>query len=526
MSAAPSRPDLNPAAPTARRRAALAGLPLAGLALAAFLAFYNLVDYPLTWFDEGSHLHVPKTLVRFGVYADYSRDGFRYYGPTIGVGPTVMLPIAAVFKLFGVGLLQARAVMALYLLGAVAVFYGLARYLGGPRLALAATALLVATPGLGLLEYGRQVLGEVPGLLFTVAGFWVWFAAWERSGWRRLTLVGLLFGLAVVTKNQYLLVLAPTLLFAWLANLVYYRSAPQRVFLVPGLLTAAVYLVWQATVVLFMGPSTASANLALLSESTAGAALVFSADLMRRSLGELLSLKVFFGLLIPVLAYGAFVAWPRSKAGHQWAILLALAAVNLVWYVTASISWLRYAFPALAVACLFVARFFQDLTDDFQFDAAALVRAVRARTLTAPSPLVWRAVWLAWLALMIAAPLGQTTLKIVRPEPNGPLAMADYLRAHVPADAWVETWEPEMGFLTDHDYNFPPPSLLPKAVSYIWQGGPPPTDFYTFDEPEPPPYVLVGGFSRWVGVYPDAVLKARYELVTAIGAYELYALRP
>ena len=77
------------------------------------------------WFDEGSHLHVPKTLVKYGVYADISSEGFRYYGPTIGVGPTVMLPIAAMFKVFGVGLLQARIVIAFYLLAAVYVFYRL-----------------------------------------------------------------------------------------------------------------------------------------------------------------------------------------------------------------------------------------------------------------------------------------------------------------------------------------------------------------------------------------------------------------
>lgn len=506
-----------------RRRLSLAGA-LAGLALLAFLAFHNLTDYPLTWFDEGSHLHVPKTLIRFGVYADYSRDGFRYFGPTIGVGPTVMLPIAAVFSVFGVGLLQARVVMALYLVGAVAAFYGLARLLGGPRLAAAAAALLVATPGLGLLEYGRQVLGEVPGLLFMTAGFVVWFSTWERAGWGRLIAAGVFFGLAVVTKNQYLLALAPTLLFAWLANLLYYRSAPQRAFLVPGALTAGVYLLWQLYVVVFLGPSTASENLALLREATAGAALVFSPDLMQRGLLELVGYKVFFGLLFPVLAYGVTAALPRDRAGHQWAILLALAVVNLVWYVTASISWLRYAFPALAVACLFVARFFQDLTGDFRLDVSALIKSVRTRAL--PQPLAWRALWLGWLAFMIAAPLAQAVRDIARPGLNSPLAMAGYLRDHVPADAWVETWEPEMGFLTDHDYNFPPPSLLPKAVSHIWQGGPPPADFYDFTRPEPPPYVLVGGFARWVGVYPDDVLQARYSLMTQIGAYELYALRP
>lgn len=523
MSAASSHTELNPAA-AAHSTLERIWLPLIGLAFVFVLAFTNLVDFPLTWFDEGSHLHVPKTLVRFGVYADYSRDGFRYFGPTIGVGPTVMLPIAAAFKLFGIGLFQARVIMALYLVGAVIVFYGLARLLGGPRLALVATALLVVTPGLGLVEYGRQVLGEVPGLLFTLAGFWVWFKAWDSASLRRLTIVGLFFGLAVVTKNQYLLVLAPTLLFAWLANL-YYNSAPQRVFLVPGILTAMVYAIWQVYVVIFLGPSTAAENLTILREATSGAALVFSTDLMRRGIEELLSLKVYFGLLIPTLLYGGFLALPRNRAGHQWGVLLALAVVNLVWYVTASISWLRYAFPALAIASLFVARFMQDLTADFQVDLPAFSRALRTREWTLPAATAWRTVWLAWLALMILAPLGKLALDVFRPPDNGPLAMAQYMREHVPAEAWVETWEPEMGFLTDHDYNFPPPSLLPKAVSYIWQGGQPPSDFYAFAATEPPPYVLVGEFARWVELYPEDELAARYDRVTAIGVYELYELR-
>lgn len=50
------------------------------------LALVNLPYAPRTWFDEGSHLHVPETLIRYGVYADISSEGFRYFGPTIGVG--------------------------------------------------------------------------------------------------------------------------------------------------------------------------------------------------------------------------------------------------------------------------------------------------------------------------------------------------------------------------------------------------------------------------------------------------------
>jgi len=408
-----------------------------------FLALYNLTAHPTTWFDEGSHLHVPKTLVRFGVYADYSSEGFRHYGPTIGLGPTVLLPIAAAFRLFGIGLLQARLVMALYLLAAIYAFYRLAYALGGRRLAWVATALLLASRGVSLLEYGRQVLGEVPGLFFLVTGLVLWFGKWEKAGWRRLGLVGLLLGLAMVTKHQYLLVLAPTLVLAWLANLVYYRTAPQRVFIVPGLVAAACFALWQVYLILYLGPATASENLAKFRQFTAGVALVFSPELMRRGIKELLNLKVYLGWLLPALVYGLILALPRRREGQQWGTLLILVAVNLVWYVVASISWLRYAFPGLVFVSLFVARVFGDLTDDFRFDVKGLWEALRqGQFASRMHALRWA--MLAWLVAMIMLPLGQTVQEIVSPAFNAPAAMAAYLDEHVLHEALIETWEPEM----------------------------------------------------------------------------------
>jgi 4-amino-4-deoxy-L-arabinose transferase-like glycosyltransferase len=497
---------------------------IVGAALVLFLAFYNLTDFPLTWFDEGSHLHVPKTLVRYGVYADYSSDGFRHYGPTVGVGPTVMLPVALAFQLFGIGLLQARVVMALYLLAAIAAGFFLARRLGGPRLAWVATALLVVTPGIDLLEYGRQVLGEVPGLFFTLAGFLVWFTAWEKARLLRLLAAGLLFGLAMVTKNQYLLILAPTLLFAWVANLLYYRSAPQRVFLLPGMVAAACFAIWQAILVLYLGPSTLSENLALLRESTAGAALVFSPDLMRRALIELLSAKVFLWALPLILAYGVTTALPRRREGHQWGVLFFLVVFNLLWYVVASISWLRYAFPALAVGCLFVARFLHDLTQDFRPDVRQGWQALRFGEWRRGARRVGAVLGLAWLSLALSLSFVRVARDIVFPPFNAPLATAEYLNAHVPLSARIETWEAELPFLTDHVYSSPPAAVLPKAVSFVWQGGPPPAQFYDF-EANQPDYVVVGALADWVGIYPAEKLNANYQLVTTIGSYRLYQLR-
>src|SRR4029079_14390565 len=120
-------------------------LVVVAAAAVVFLAVYRLADYPITWFDEGSHLHVPKALSSLGVYADYSSDGFRYFGPTLGVGPTVMLPIAAIFKLLGIGLVQARLVIVAYLLVALYLFHRLSRTLEGEAVAALAIALLISS---------------------------------------------------------------------------------------------------------------------------------------------------------------------------------------------------------------------------------------------------------------------------------------------------------------------------------------------------------------------------------------------
>jgi hypothetical protein len=369
------------------------------------------------------------------------------------------------------------------------------------------------------------MLGEVPGLFFMLAGLWVWFGAWERPGWGRLSLAGSLLGLAAVTKQQYLLVLAPTLLAAWGLNLVYHRSAPQRVFLAPGLLTAAWFAAWQAYLMAFLGPGTFAENLEQYREFTAGAALVFSPALMARGVQELLHPRVFLWALFPALAYGLRLAWPRDRAGHQWAILWVLVAWNLVWYVFASVSWLRYAFPALAVSSLFIARFFADLTGNFQFDWRSLWAAVRAGNRRSVGPVV-RAGLLAWLAALILIPAGQTARDVFWPPVNQARALADHLDRNVPRDSVVETWEPEMGFLTDHRYHYPPQILLNTAVKYVWQGGPAPAAAYTFIQDEQPGYVLAGAFSRWVGLYPPEALAQNYDRLAEFGAYQLYRRRP
>jgi hypothetical protein len=489
-------------------------------AAVAFLAIYRLADYPTTWFDEGSHLHVPKALLRYGVYADYSSDGFRYFGPTLGVGPTVMLPIAAMFKLLGVGLVQARLVIVAYLFVTLYLFYRLARTFGSETVAWLAIALLVSSRSIALLETGRQVLGEVPALCFLLGAFLVWFSAWDgrRS---RLVIAGVLFGAAVITKYQFLVALAPTFAIAFALNLVYYRGAAVRVFVWPAMVTGAMFALWQVVLLISMGPQNSLQNFAALRAATAGAAAVFSLPLMKRAASELVAFKTFGGWLAIGLLYGGFLSFPRTRQAQQWNALVLFAGITIAWYVFASISWLRYAFAGLAIATLFLASFFVDLIQFLRTSSRHESEPDLQSSEFVRGSLI--AVVGLWVALIVIPPFALTARSIVLPPVNTPVLMAAYLSGRVPTTAVIETWEPELGFLTAHNYHYPPTGMLNVAVRHIWSGGPAPRQQYHPLESEQPPYVVVGSFARWVDVYPADVLERDYRHVTSIGGYDLYA---
>src|SRR5512141_3021366 len=71
-----------------------------------FLALIHLDTTPRPWHDEGGSLSLAKTLAEDGVYAVRTSDGYQTFGFVQSVGPLVVLPIAASFRLFGAGLLQ------------------------------------------------------------------------------------------------------------------------------------------------------------------------------------------------------------------------------------------------------------------------------------------------------------------------------------------------------------------------------------------------------------------------------------
>lgn len=488
----------------------------AGFLALLLLAVVHLDRWPVTWFDEGSHLHVPKTLLQHGAYADSSSDGLRYHGPTMGVGPTVMLPVAGALWLGGVGLWQARLVMAAFLVAAAMLHFLVARELGGRVVALLATLLAVTSPGVDLVEYGRQVLGEVPGAAFLLAGLLLWFRAGRGVSGARLVVVGACFGLAAVTKHVYLLTVGPALLTAWALGRLHRHPVASREFVVPAVVMLALAAGWQLVLVGLLGPGRVAENLALLRETTSGAALVFDPSLVRASTAHLLGPQGYGGLVVPAVVYSLMRGRRGSAAEWRWTLVSLLVASNLAWFVTASTGWPRYAFPGLLLGGTLVARLARDA---WRLTAHASGR-LRAHAWAS------RVAIATWLAALVILPAGALVGSIVFPPPADAARVARWLDANVPRDVEVATWEQELGFLTDHRYRFPPQRLLAVAVAHKFHGGPPPAHVYDFREDRAPRYVVTGAFSTWVRLHADAGIADDYDVVFTTGSYAVWRRRP
>jgi hypothetical protein len=288
----------------------------------------------------------------------------------------------------------------------------------------------------------------------------------------------------------------------------------------PGIVAAGSFALWQGITLQFMGPATAIENLALLRASAEGAAFSFNPAQIVQNFGALLSRSVYLFALIPAVIYGFFLSLPRDRDGQKWGILYLLMVLNLAWFVIASIGWIRYAFLGLAVAGIFIARMFYDATGGFKFDFGWTWKGFLNSLFSRKDVFRWALV--AWLFLIVALPMAKNVLEIAQGGSRSAEQMAAYLEANISKDAVIETWDPEMGFFTDHNYHYPPNALLAVAVEQVYAGGEPVKDHYTFVQDEQPEYILTGEFSKWVEIYPVEQLWEQYEWVTTIGIYDLF----
>lgn len=500
-----------------RRRATWAGwlragavLPLTAAVLVAALGFWHLDRVPETWFDEGWYLLVSQSLAGGGPYAAPGADGTLDYAPIIGVGPTLLGPVALFMALAGDELQVARSVPVVFMALTAALFVSVAQGLFGRRAALISLLVLLTMPALDWVQTGRQVLGEVLAFGLLLAGGAL--AVRSRS-LRGALLGGALLGLVMVTKGQYVLVLPPVIAAVALIDHFDQRLRPLRWYAAVGMAACATYAGWLLILLATLGDGQIVENIQLLRDASGGALVVFSPARMGAALKLLLGPGSYF-LVVPSVLFGVWaVAHAQGTRRLGLLSLWVFQAVWLGWFAFASIGWPRYAFPGLAVSALFIGLLLsvavtaaQDIGSEW-----------RPRT-----PNAGRVLSLAVLGAIVAlclAGAARTLVPTLRADERGPQHFAAVLDATVPPGALVAGWEPEIDYLSIHRLQYPPAGSLDQAVRATWlqQGATP--DFSGQLEAD---YLVVGQFGRWVGAYDLAIASGAFEPIAEAGGYTLY----
>lgn len=161
-------------------------------------------------FDEAWDLQASSNMAERGSYASF---GSLYGGPDkvldphLSTGPTTMIPVALSFELFGTGVVQARVVIMLFYLAAIALisWYVFERTKSGYALVAPLLLLLVASQP---VNFRLDILGELPGVACALGSL----IAWHR---KKLLLAGLLAALAALSKMiLFFLIIAGSIILA------------------------------------------------------------------------------------------------------------------------------------------------------------------------------------------------------------------------------------------------------------------------------------------------------------------------
>lgn len=491
-------------------------LTLLGVGFLLFLALYNQPYYPSTWFDEGLVLQGAMNIVMYGKYAMLSTDGFRVLDqPLIANGPGIVLPLSAVFSIFGIGLLQARLLAAAFFLVTLLLFLRFTLRLYTPLAASISVLVLISVPVEGFVIYGRQVLGNVPALAYFFAGclFFVTLCERKRIGYAFAS--GLFFGLALLTKGQYWLII-PVWGLVILTDMVYYKQLGLKNGI--ALLGTIIFclVLWQLIQFYLVGVENYGAHLDAIRSSSKVTVFAFKPVRFLHS-AWYLTRSGFPIFILPGLLIGAWESRKRDVSSLVKFFLVVFLTVWLFWFVVASIGWNRYAFEAYAVGSVLSGYAILKIKD-----AAPLLRdRFPAIVRSIPSGRVVVAIFLAIVVLFGIIDLRIQIKSVAFYRDISAFQFADYLKSAVSPEDVIESWEWQIDALTPSlTYHHPTNVWVDRKTAEI-HFDVPITDTYNLFEYKPS-YLIDGPFSKSTDMYTAGIAGGCCVEVFSAGDYTLY----
>lgn len=331
-------------------------LPLVLLVVLGF-GTWKLTESPAIWGDEGMIVELAVNLVRHGEMKMQLAPNLFASPAFTSTGFPVVFPVAASFAMFGVGILQARVVMVIFMLLCVGIFFLLAQKLHGTKIALLSSLLVATFPP--FYGDGKNVLGEVPGMFFLFSFLFALHRLLTTTKYQRaMALVtGLSLGLCVVTKPIFLLLIPAV----GLGAILFWKQRPRDLgvwlLLVLGGITPL--FVWFSTQ--FLATDSASDILGFYSnpyqlENIQSVILTNILRFARESTP--LYLAIFFGIWAVSFLRRA---WTKQVDAIETIAFLFTGAILAAYLRTPG--WYRYFFPAQLVTFLFAPKALRDITD-------------------------------------------------------------------------------------------------------------------------------------------------------------------
>jgi hypothetical protein len=488
--------------------------------LAGLLIVLKPGTAPAIWYDEGWNLTVARNWVELGHYGPLL-NGAPVPPDMISTGFPGIMPIALSFRLFGVGLWQARLPGMLISAAALLLIYHLANRLGGRSAALGTLAFLLLACGDAVhpVANGRNALGEMPAMLFLLAGYACFLSAWRGRPWLH-ALAAICWGLAMMTKTQVIPFLTLALLVPW-SVMLYRRSWKSAAVL------TAVSVGSFAVLQLLILVQKQMLNDPAPPQTHIGLWYYFAAvvPVLRIRLTALTFVLIFAPLAVLGLGYAAWeylkgrrAADMESAPGTVRLSLFVLSGSWLAWYVLLAQWWPRYLFPAVFLSSVFAVTLLQRVYAQLRTPLErlgrprGLVAGLRRKALTLLFVFL-----LGWAVFIACVGLYRSYVKWAD---KSVLETASFLNTQTPPDALIETSEAELYFLLNRRYHYGSVEEGSQVIRHKLVSEDTVADYNPLAAD--PDYLVVGNFGREYGVYFAYSGTGDFEHLATIGRYDIY----
>ena len=493
-------------------RKALWPFNVAMITLIAFFVLFNLDKYPaISGWDEGIFLQFSENLAVHNTLATRNGATFEQLNPTSSVGPTLIAPVSTMLSFSGRNLLAVRLIAAFYLLVAFAGVYFLVTLIFDQRAGLMAVLffLIAGHVDFDTLWLGRQVIGEAPMLAFLFWGLWAWLKSWERNNdWRLLTLSAILLALAVITKGQLLLLIAPSFAVIAFLDIVYYRRLTWLARLLPLIGVLIGYVSWWVILVPLLADEANRAVFLANQSAMTKAFLTISPLRIRMNLGYLFKSGQWWTLA--AIPYVLWLSRTRSVMGLQISVLPILASLSLLIYIFVHVPWGRYVQTPVMLAGLCMAAAIADITE-------------RLGARYTWKPAVRTAMWVAVIAIITTPRLAIKTDLILNTNDTSAQEFAALIEDHVPPEEEIVNWEWEIEFFSDRAFLHPPYALFPAMFDNAYNQRP----HAILNDPRVPEgveFLIVGPAATNLQLFREVLEEESHQIVAQVDNYALYRL--